>query len=335
MPKKTEITKDNNPSGWESVPEPESNLETDATNEELTDIEKELRELSAAPFSYDEDDPDIVSWKRVFLQYPSATREENLELVARYQNGDESALDLIVKKNSRLVFYVIRKLNIHGDAMLEDMFQEGSIGLIIAAKKFDVGRGFAFATYAYYWIRHKILRYIETAPYTIHLPLYHTQMLWKIKKATQILEASGNSEPTYAEIAEECGLTEEDVRTTLDECRKPTSLDAPVSGDVFFREDSDAASLYEFVADEKIQGGEDEAMQIGLSESIKEVLKCLNERELDVIKRRYGLDNHTPETLQEIGDSYGLSRERIRQIEHKAIRKLQHPFRAKKLRGYL
>ncbi len=252
--------------------------------------------------------------------------EERLEFIADAEDGDQARAHLI-QANLRLVVSVAKKYVGRGLSFL-DLIQEGNIGLMKATDKFDYTRGFKFSTYATWWIRQAITRAISDQSRTIRLPVHVGETINRVKKTGHRLQQILEREPTHEEIARALDIGDEKVRQVLDVSRHPVSLEAPVG------QDGDAF-LGDFIEDETLPAPLDMASQQLLKSQIGDSLQKLTDRERRIIQLRYGLEDGRYRTLEEVGREFGITRERIRQIEAKALRKLRHPNYSRKLRGYL
>ena len=252
--------------------------------------------------------------------------DERLEFVADAEDGDQARAHLI-QANLRLVVSVAKKYVGRGLSFL-DLIQEGNIGLMKATDKFDYTRGFKFSTYATWWIRQAITRAISDQSRTIRLPVHVGETINRVKKTGHRLQQILEREPTHEEIARALDIGDDKVRQVLDVSRHPVSLEAPVG------QDGDAF-LGDFIEDETLPAPLDMASQQLLKSQIGDSLQKLTDRERRIIQLRYGLEDGRYRTLEEVGREFGITRERIRQIEAKALRKLRHPNYSRKLRGYL
>jgi RNA polymerase primary sigma factor len=233
----------------------------------------------------------------------------------------------LIQANTRLVISIAKKYVGHGVSFL-DLVQEGNLGLIKTVEKFDHTRGFRFCTYATWWIRQAITRAIADQGRTIRVPVHRADQIRRLYKAVYRLEQENGRRPTPEEIAEEVGIQPSKVRWLLDVSRRPLSLEQPVG------EDEDA-ELEALVEDDSVPRPEESAQQSLLQDQVAKVLSTLTPRQARILRLRYGLQNGHMHTLEEIGQKYGLTRERIRQIEKEALRRLRHPKRRRQLRDYL
>lgn len=272
------------------------------------------------------DDPVRVYLKEIG-RVPLLTTEEEQVLAMRIADNDPEAKKRLAEANLRLVVSIAKRYVGRGMAFL-DLIQEGNLGLIKAVDKFDYTKGFKFSTYATWWIRQAITRAIADQARTIRIPVHMVETINKVKKtSTQLLHKNGH-DPSAEEIADELGMSPDKVREILRLSQEPVSLETPIGEE----EDS---HLGDFIPDDDALSPADAASISLLKEQLTEVLKTLTPRESKVLSLRFGLEDGHPRTLEEVGSQFGVTRERIRQIEAKALRKLRHPSRSKKLRDFL
>ena len=272
------------------------------------------------------DDPVKVYLKEIG-KVPLLTAEEEIDLAMRIADNDPEAKRRLEEANLRLVVSIAKRYGGRGMQFL-DLIQEGNLGLIKAVEKFDYTKGFKFSTYATWWIRQAITRAIADQARTIRIPVHMVETINKVKKTNSLLLHKNGREPTAEEIAAELGMSVEKVREILRVAQEPVSLETPIGEE----EDS---HLGDFIPDEDALAPADAASQLLLKEALSAVLKTLTPREAKVLTLRFGLEDGHPKTLEEVGAEFNVTRERIRQIEAKALRKLRHPQRSKKLKDFL
>lgn len=272
------------------------------------------------------DDPVKIYLKEIG-RVPLLTAEEEIELATRTAQGDKYARKRLSEANLRLVVSIAKRYVGRGMQFL-DLIQEGNLGLIKAVEKFDYTKGYKFSTYATWWIRQAITRSIADQARTIRIPVHMVETITKVKKvSSQLLHENGH-EPTPQEIADRLGITVDRVREILRISQDPVSLETPIGEE----EDS---HLGDFIPDEDAPAPAEAASRTLLKEQLSEILGTLTPREEKVLRLRFGLEDGRPRTLEEVGKEFDVTRERIRQIEAKALRKLRHPSRSKKLKDFL
>ena len=253
--------------------------------------------------------------------------DEETELSKRIAEGDETAKNRLAESNLRLVVSIAKRYVGRGMLFL-DLIQEGNIGLMKAVEKFDAEKGYKFSTYATWWIRQAITRAIADQARTIRVPVHMVETINKLSRYQRQLTLELNREPTDEELAKKMGMSPDKVREVIKIAQDPVSLETPIGEE----EDS---HLGDFVPDESNMSPEDFTIHEMLKEEIGDVLLTLTEREEQVLRLRFGLDDGSPKTLEEVAQMFGVTRERIRQIEAKALRKLRHPSRSRKLKDFL
>ena len=293
----------------------DDNEETDVENIDLT-----------VPEGVSIEDP-VRMYLKEIGKVPLLTADEEIELAKRMEDGDENAKKRLAEANLRLVVSIAKRYVGRGMLFL-DLIQEGNLGLIKAVEKFDYRKGYKFSTYATWWIRQAITRAIADQARTIRIPVHMVETINKlIRVSRQLLQELGR-EPTPEEIAKEMNMSVDRVREILKISQEPVSLETPIGEE----EDS---HLGDFIQDDNVPVPADAAAFTMLKEQLEEVLGTLTEREQKVLRLRFGLDDGRARTLEEVGKEFNVTRERIRQIEAKALRKLRHPSRSRKLKDYL
>ena len=300
--------------------------EKEALAEEGIDFDTDLDPEQAASKNVSVDDP-VRMYLKEIGKVPLLTADEEIELAKRMEEGDEDAKKRLCEANLRLVVSIAKRYVGRGMLLL-DLIQEGNLGLIKAVDKFDYTKGYKFSTYATWWIRQAITRSIADQARTIRIPVHMVETINKlIRVSRQLLQELGR-EPTPEEIADEMDISVEKVREIQKVAQEPVSLETPIGEE----EDS---HLGDFIPDEDVPQPVEAAAFSLLKEQLNEVLDTLTDREQKVLKLRFGLDDGRARTLEEVGKEFDVTRERIRQIEAKALRKLRHPSRSKKLKDYL
>ena len=289
------------------------------------DIDIEKIDLSI-PEGVSIEDP-VRMYLKEIGKVPLLSAEEEIELAKRMENGDEAAKKRLAEANLRLVVSIAKHFVGRGMPFL-DLIQEGYIGLIKAVEKFDHTKGYKFSTYATWWIRQSISRAIADQARTIRIPVHMVETITKVKKAQNMLLHKNGHEPTIEEVAQELNMTPERVREIVRIAQDPVSLEAPVGEE----EDS---FLGDFIPDDDAPAPIDSAMQSVFKDELNKALDTLPARERDVLKFRYGVGSDRSHTLEEVGKQFNVTRERIRQIEAKALRKLRQQSRSKNLRMFL
>ena len=274
---------------------------------------------------YNLDDP-VRMYLKEIGQVKLLSADEEIELAKLVSEGDQTAKNKLTEANLRLVVSIAKKYSGRGLHIL-DLIQEGNTGLIRAVDKFDWTKGNKFSTYATWWIRQAITRAIADQARTIRVPVHMVEVINKATRCNRKLVQELGREPTVEEIAAELGLPVEKIIEANRTAADTLSLDTPVG-------DEEDTSIGSFVEDERTPGPADATSNAMLAEALKEILDTLTEREADVLRMRFGMYDGRTHTLEEVGQIFGVTRERIRQIENKAIRKLRHPSRAKKIRDF-
>ena len=297
----------------------------DINLEDEEEVDMENLDLSV-PEGISIEDP-VRMYLKEIGKVPLLSAEEEIELAQRMEQGDESAKKRLAEANLRLVVSIAKRYVGRGMLFL-DLIQEGNLGLIKAVEKFDYRKGYKFSTYATWWIRQAITRAIADQARTIRIPVHMVETINKlIRVSRQLLQELGR-EPSPEEIAEEMNMSVERVREILKISREPVSLETPIGEE----EDS---HLGDFIQDDNVPVPADAAAFTMLKEQLEDVLSTLTDREQKVLRLRFGLDDGRARTLEEVGKEFNVTRERIRQIEAKALRKLRHPSRSRKLKDYL
>ena len=289
------------------------------------DIDIEKIDLSI-PEGVSIEDP-VRMYLKEIGKVPLLSAEEEIELAKRMENGDQNAKKRLAEANLRLVVSIAKRYVGRGMLFL-DLIQEGNLGLIKAVEKFDYRKGYKFSTYATWWIRQAITRAIADQARTIRIPVHMVETINKVKKTNSQLLHKNGRDPSAEEIAQELSMPVSKVREILRVAQEPVSLETPIGEE----EDS---HLGDFIPDDDAPAPADAASILLLKEQLDDVLETLTPREAKVLALRFGLEGGHPHTLEEVGKEFDVTRERIRQIEAKALRKLRHPSRSKKLKDFL
>ena len=324
MAKGIEIVSETEPEDFDVILAENPDVATDA--ELIVEEASEIDIESTIPKSIAVDDP-VRMYLKEIGKVPLLSADEEIELAKRMEKGDEEAKKRLCEANLRLVVSIAKRYVGRGMLFL-DLIQEGNLGLIKAVDKFDYTKGYKFSTYATWWIRQAITRSIADQARTIRIPVHMVETINKlIRVSRQLLQTYGR-EPSPEEIAKGMGISVEKVREIQKIAQEPVSLETPIGEE----EDS---HLGDFIPDEDVPAPAEAAAFSMLKEQLVEVLDTLTEREQKVLKLRFGLEDGRARTLEEVGKEFDVTRERIRQIEAKSLRKLRHPSRSKKLKDYL
>lgn len=314
---------------YEDLQEEGIELIDDPDKEEIdkeVDKDEDIDDDLSVPLGIKINDP-VRMYLKEIGRVDLLTAEEEVELATRIEQGDEEAKRRLAEANLRLVVSIAKRYVGRGMLFL-DLIQEGNMGLIKAVEKFDYRKGFKFSTYATWWIRQAITRAIADQARTIRIPVHMVETINKlIRVQRQLLQDLGR-EPTPEEIGEEMELPPEKVRDILKIAQEPVSLETPIG-------EEDDSHLGDFIEDQEAVSPSDHAAYEMLKEQLEDVLDTLTDREENVLRLRFGLDDGRTRTLEEVGKVFGVTRERIRQIEAKALRKLRHPSRSKRLKDFM
>jgi RNA polymerase primary sigma factor len=311
--------------GIDIVGEKEEDMLLETDDETETD-ETDIKEEISVPKGINVDDP-VRMYLKEIGKIPLLTAEEEVELAQRMEAGDELAKKKLAEANLRLVVSIAKRYVGRGMLFL-DLIQEGNLGLMKAVEKFDYEKGFKFSTYATWWIRQAITRAIADQARTIRIPVHMVETINKLVRVQRQLVQELGRDPTPEEIGKEMNMEVEKVREIMKIAQEPVSLETPIGEE----EDS---HLGDFIEDDNALAPADAATYIMLREQLIDVLDTLTPREQKVLRLRFGLDDGRARTLEEVGKEFDVTRERIRQIEAKALRKLRHPSRSKKLKDFL
>ena len=303
----------------------ESDLDDDSEEDDSGNLEDILKDDSIAK-ELTINDP-VRMYLKEIGKISLLSLDEETELSKKIAEGDEMAKNRLAESNLRLVVSIAKRYVGRGMLFL-DLIQEGNIGLMKAVEKFDATKGYKFSTYATWWIRQAITRAIADQARTIRVPVHMVETINKLSRFQRQLTLELNREPTDEELAEKMNMSPEKIREVIKIAQDPVSLETPIGEE----EDS---HLGDFVPDESNMSPEDFTVHEMLKEEISDVLLTLTEREEQVLRLRFGLDDGSSKTLEEVGQMFGVTRERIRQIEAKALRKLRHPSRSRKLKDFL
>ena len=303
--------------------EEDDDIDIDLSEEEEIDLEK--IDLSV-PEGISTEDP-VRMYLKEIGKVPLLTSDEEVELARRMADGDEEAKQRLTEANLRLVVSIAKRYVGRGMQFL-DLIQEGNLGLIKAVEKFDYEKGFKFSTYATWWIRQAITRALADQARTIRIPVHMVETINKVSRTSRQLLQELGREPQPEEIAKEMKMPVERVREIMKISQEPVSLETPIG-------EEDDSHLGDFIQDDHVMVPVDAATQTLLREQIDEAMDTLTDREQKVLRLRFGLDDGRARTLEEVGKEFDVTRERIRQIEAKALRKLRHPSRSRKLKDYL
>ena len=305
--------------------EMEDNLDEESSGEKIPDEDINLSAVELLE-GVGTEDPVRMYLKEIGT-VPLLTAEEELELARRKQEGDQRAKEKLIEANLRLVVSIAKRYTGRGMSFL-DLVQEGNLGLITGVEKFDYEKGFKLSTYATWWIRQSVTRALADQARTIRVPVHMVETINKMSKMQRKLTLELGYEPSVAELASALEMTEEKVMEIMQIAREPASLETPIG-------EEDDSNLGDFVADNNVLTPEDNVESVMLREHIDTLLGDLKERERQVIVLRFGLEDGHPRTLEEVGREFKVTRERIRQIEAKALRKLRNPVRSKRIRDFL
>ena len=324
MSKGIEIVSETEPDDFEILLENDVDISEDP--DVIMDEAEEIDLEASIPKGIAVDDP-VRMYLKEIGKVPLLSADEEIELAKRMEQGDEEAKKRLCEANLRLVVSIAKRYVGRGMLFL-DLIQEGNLGLIKAVDKFDYRKGYKFSTYATWWIRQAITRSIADQARTIRIPVHMVETINKVKKTNSQLLHKNGRDPSAEEIAQELSMPVSKVREILRVAQEPVSLETPIGEE----EDS---HLGDFIPDDDAPAPADAASILLLKEQLDDVLETLTPREAKVLALRFGLEGGHPHTLEEVGKEFDVTRERIRQIEAKALRKLRHPSRSKKLKDFL
>ena len=304
-------------------------FESEPDLDDLNDIEEveDLQNINLTNFEGVNVDDPVRMYLREIGKIPLLSFDEEIELAQKILDGDEDAKKKLAESNLRLVVSIAKKYVGRGMLFL-DLIQEGNMGLIKAVEKFDYTKGYKFSTYATWWIRQAITRAIADQARTIRIPVHMVETINKLIRTSRLLLQRLGREPSPEEIAEELEMPVERVMEIQKIAQDPVSLETPIG-------EEDDSHLGDFIQDDDSPAPQDAAAYTMLKEQLEEVMNTLTPREAKVLKLRFGLEDGKARTLEEVGKEFDVTRERIRQIEAKALRKLRHPSRSKKLKDYM
>ncbi|MBW6464018.1 MAG: RNA polymerase sigma factor RpoD [Bacillota bacterium] len=312
--------------GIDILDDPATNERESSDDDSDDDSKPDVSGIAAVPDGVTVNDP-VRMYLKEIGKIPLLTSEEEIELAQAIEQNNEDARRRLAEANLRLVVSIAKKYVGRGMLFL-DLIQEGNLGLIKAVEKFDYRKGYKFSTYATWWIRQAITRAIADQARTIRIPVHMVETINKLIRISRQLVQELGREPMPEEIAQEMNISEDRVREILKIAQEPVSLETPIG-------EEDDSHLGDFIEDHDAQAPADAAAFELLKEQLEDVLDTLSAREEKVLRLRFGLDDGRSRTLEEVGQFFGVTRERIRQIEAKALRKLRHPMRSKRLRDYL
>ena len=317
------IAPENEPTLEETAPSLE---ELNQLQEEIDSIEPELSETDLAADEYGNGDP-VRMYLREIGKVPLLSPEQEQEIAIRISNGDPKAAVEMTEANLRLVVSIAKRYVGRGMQLL-DLIQEGNLGLLKAVEKYDYTKGFKFSTYATWWVRQAITRALADQARTIRIPVHMVETMNKLTQHSRRLQQELGREPTLEELSQVMHMSPERINEIRQMCMEPVSLESPVG-------EEDDSHLGDFSEDDSGSQPAEAVSQAMLRQQLMEILDTLSDREAKVLRLRYGLDDGRPRTLEEVGKEFNVTRERVRQIEAKALRKIRNPNRSSKLRDFL